>query len=515
MAHCLGAPALLKGVRQLRQSARRHRRTTKRMAGEVEFTGSRLAIVLVCLAAIAGCIPPEATRLSTATTSAATDYTRAQVPRQASDAGVESPARAAEPAPRPVRAEPEATIAPVAATPGDVWATVRAGFAMRDVAPAHYAAELAEYARRADEIEIIAQRAEPFLHLILTEIAERGLPTELALLPVIESAYDPTARSHKAAAGLWQFMPATGRLFGLERNLWYDARYDVLASTQAALDYLEQLAQRFDGDWLLALAAYNAGHGRVSRAIARNVRAGQPTDFWSLSLPRETRRYVPKFLAMRAIVASPGAFAVDLPPIANRSVVQPVHLSEQIDLAFAADTLGLERAELQRLNPAYRYGLTLPKGGSVVLVPAQHAEVFQHRLADILDTQQLWSYHTVATGETLSHLAMRYRTSVAVLREMNGLAGDLIRAGRPLRVPTRGHEADGPTVMPVSAHPTPTRTRKVEHRVRRGESLWAIAKLYGVTVSELASWNELAQDTHLKIGKVLIVYAPLQGYEQA
>jgi len=218
-------------------------------------------------------------------------------------------------------------------------------------------------------LKTISKRAEPFLYLIVEELERRNLPLELALLPVVESAFDPFAYSHGSASGMWQFVPGTAKRFGLEQNWWYDGRRDVLASTSAALTYMEYLNRRFKGDWLHALASYNSGEGRVERSIKRNQRASLPTDFWSLSLPKETEAYVPKLLALADILQNPEKYNVTLPVIDNEPAIQQVDVNSQIDLALAADLAGMDVAQLQRLNPGFNQWATAPDGPHTLLIP--------------------------------------------------------------------------------------------------------------------------------------------------
>ncbi|MBS3785862.1 MAG: transglycosylase SLT domain-containing protein, partial [Gammaproteobacteria bacterium] len=238
-------------------------------------------------------------------------------------------------------------------TSNDVWDRIRAGFSLPAGDANRVARERQRYIGLNDFWTAVSERASPYLFHITEEIDTRGLPMEVALLPIVESAYKPTAYSHGRAAGLWQFIPSTGRHFGLDQNWWYDGRRDVLASTDAALTYLTNLHELFDGDWLLAFAAYNAGQGTVARAIKRNEAAGKPTDYWSLSLPRETMQYVPRLLAARDIVLDPSAYGVALLPVNNQPALSVVELEHQFDLALAAELAGIDMEMLYALNPGY------------------------------------------------------------------------------------------------------------------------------------------------------------------
>ncbi len=227
------------------------------------------------------------------------------------------------------------------------------------------------YLKHPSHLRTVSERAQPFLYMITKRIEERGLPMELALLPVVESSFDAFAYSHGSAAGLWQFVPGTGKMMGLEQNYWYDGRRDVYASTNAALDYLEQQSKRFDGNWDHAIAAYNSGGGRVSSAIRKNKKLGKPTDFFSLDLPKETSSYVPKLLALADIVANQDKYGIEIPPIPNKPVLTLVDPKEQLDLAIAADYAGIGVKELQGYNPAYNQWSTAPEGPHQLLIPIE------------------------------------------------------------------------------------------------------------------------------------------------
>ncbi|MGL5293334.1 MAG: transglycosylase SLT domain-containing protein [Aeromonas sp.] len=255
-----------------------------------------------------------------------------------------------------------------------------------------------------EHLMTIANRAQPYLYLMVEEIERRQLPMELIAVPMIESMFNPHARSNRNAVGMWQFMPATGKQFELRRDKWYDGRRDVLASTSAALDYLEYLNRFFDGDWLQAIAAYNAGEGRVSKAIARNERAGRPTDFWSLDLPNETRMYVPKILAMADMIRNPEKYYVPLPVLANKPQVRVVQTGSQIDLEIAAELAGLRPSQLKAVNPAFNRGVMSPNGPYRLLVPIEYADSLELALADLPQSERTHSRPSYdsfdADGET-------------------------------------------------------------------------------------------------------------------
>ncbi|HEY5624100.1 MAG TPA: LysM peptidoglycan-binding domain-containing protein [Gammaproteobacteria bacterium] len=374
--------------------------------------------------------------------------------------------------------------------------------------------ELRFYASHPDYLNRVFTRANRYLHYIVGELERREMPLDLALLPVVESAYDPFAYSHGRAAGLWQIIPGTGRHLGLKQNWWYDARRDVIESTRGALDYLERLHEMFDGDWLLAVAGYNSGEGNVSRALRRASDAGDPADFWHIRryLPVETRIYVPRFLAISAIVAEPAAFDVSLPELANEPYFEIVATGGQIDLALAAELTGLSTDALYALNAGVNRWATDPDGPHRLLVPADRAPVLREALARLGDRERVeWSRHVVSPGQTLGRLAEEYRTTTAVLREVNGISGTLIRVGQVLMIP---HALDDMSAYTQSVESRRERHQNIErtgiritHTVTTGDSLWAISQRYGVGVRELAGWNGMAPGDVLSVGRRIVVWA--------
>ncbi len=317
-----------------------------------------------------------------------------------------------------------------------LWTQLRSGFALPVARSGPVQTQLQNFARDPGNVEAILQRGRPYLYHILSEINQRGLPTELALLPAVESAYNPFAQSPRGATGLWQFMPRTAGDLGLERDSWYDGRRDVIAATTAALDYLTQLQRRFDGDWLLALAAYNAGPTRVQRAIRHNRRNGKPVDFWHLQLPRETREYVPKLLALRSLIATPSTYGLSLPEVADKPYFAVVNSGGALDLAVAAHLAGVTVDEIHRLNPAFTRKTVRRSGSHRLLIPAGKAVSFGTQLAALAETKRVrWVRHPIRSGDTLSAIAQRYRISVARLQDFNTLSNSHIVAGDLLIVP--------------------------------------------------------------------------------
>lgn len=398
------------------------------------------------------------------------------------------------------------------ARPDDLWDRIRDGFRLPEADQPAVRQQLSYFAARGDYMQRVAERAQPYLFHIVERIDERDLPMELALLPVVESAFRAFAYSHGRAAGIWQFVPATGRHYGLEQNWWYDGRRDVIAATDAALDYLERLAEMFDGDWLLAVAAYNAGEGRVLRAVERNEAAGRGTDFWSLDLPRETRHYVPRLLALRDLVQAPEVHGVSIPSIPNEPHIATVTLEHQIDLALAAELAGITVEELYRLNPGYNRWATAPDGPHRLVLPRERAERFRNAVAERPpESWMRWERHRVQPGESLIAIAERYHVTVDALRDANDLSGALIRAGQHLLVPVASRP-DGEYALSAGQRLLAQQNRSREGRERRsyvvesGDSFWSIARRHGVGVRELARWNNMAPGDPLQVGEELAIW---------
>ncbi len=326
--------------------------------------------------------------------------------------------------------------------PRDLLDRVRAGMALGDFHQARIDREADWFASQPEFIERTFSRAAPYMHYIVNEVEARGMPMELALLPVIESAFQPYAYSRARATGLWQFMSGTGGRFGLKQDYWYDGRRDVVAATQAALDYLDYLHDMFDGDWLLAVAAYNCGEGTVARAVRNNEAAGRPTDFWNLKLPKETRAYVPRLLAMSRIVANPEQYGLAIEGMSDEPYFIRVETGGQISMEVGAQLAGISTEDLYSLNPAFHRWATDPTGPHYLLVPAEAADGFQQSLLLLTADQRLRvERYTVRKGDTVNGVAARFGTTADYMREMNGLAPTTnCPAGRQRTARALGHQ---------------------------------------------------------------------------
>ncbi len=385
---------------------------------------------------------------------------------------------------------------------GNIWHRVRKGFALNGYDHPRVDTELSWYASHQDYIDRITTRAFPFLYYIMAEVEKRGMPTEIALLPIVESAFQPYAYSPGQAAGMWQFIAATGQRYGLELNWWYDGRRDVYKSTQAALNFLLDLNEHFENDWLLALAAYNSGQGTVDRAIRANLAAGKRADFWSLQLPKETRDYVPKLLAISALISGPRAYGIRLSIIPDRPYFEKVDLSAQIDLALAAKMAEMNVDELYSLNPAFNRWATAPDGPHYLLIPVDKASKFKRNLAKVdLEEAIQWTQHKIEPGETLGLIAARYDTTVSAIQKVNKIDDTNIISGDSL-------------IIPVSAATVALgQGKKVEHTVEEGDTFWQLAKQYDVTIKHIAEWNSMTPEDYLIPGQTLVIWQNSSQHE--
>jgi membrane-bound lytic murein transglycosylase D len=398
------------------------------------------------------------------------------------------------------------------APPTDVWQRIRDGFTLEDSDHPRLQRQLDWYVRHPAYMQRVSERATPYMYHVIEIVEENEIPSELALLPIVESAFQPFAYSHGRAAGIWQFIPSTGRLYGLQQNWWYDGRRDVYASTDAAVALLKDLSRQFDGDWMLALAAYNSGPGTVRKAIRRNKKRGKPTDFWSLKLPRETRAYVPKLLALKKLIADPAAYNLDLPAIPNKPYLAQVELSSQIDLARAAELADISLDELYRLNPGYNRWATAPDGPHHLLIPLDSVDFFAENLKALPPEQRIrWVRHRIKSGETLSTIAVRYNTSMSTIKQVNRIRGTHLRAGHSLTIPVASRSASSYRLSAAqrkkSLQNQPRKGVKVVHIVQSGDTFWDLAQRHKVNVRSLAKWNGMAPRDPLAPGQKLVIWS--------
>ena len=455
---------------------------------------------------------------------------------------------------------------------GNFWDRLRGSFQL-----AHQAdnpkvkAQIKWFIRHQGYLNRSVKRASPYIYYIFQQVQKRNLPGELILLPFVESAFNPFAYSGPGAAGLWQLMPHTGTGFGLKQNWWYDGRRDVHASTNAALDYLTYLQNFFDGDWLLAIAAYNTGEGNVQHAVRRNARAGLSTDFFSLGLAQETQAYVPQILALATIISNPQDYPIKLPPLADEPYLAEVNIGYQIDLTEAAHLACISVDEIHRLNPAYMHKLTGPRSPCCLLLPIDHVEVFKANLAklSVVNRTTLQRYK-VKRRESVESIAARFQISSYKLRRINHLKTNAVRSGRVIFVPVESPRITADTAnaeektnakdveaiaqkssdvsenrestqkseavetektQPAENEPasvvggenesdhaenvSTVHVEKILHRVKKGETLQRIAARYHVKPHDLEKCNHITRRAKLKPGKTLVILQKTQSSEPA
>jgi peptidoglycan lytic transglycosylase D len=371
--------------------------------------------------------------------------------------------------------------------------------------------KIAWFARNQEYLDRVADRAEPYLYHIITKLKERDMPLDIALLPIVESAYQPFAYSPARASGIWQFIPATGKRYGLQQNWWYDGRRDIVAATDAALDYLEALHKQFNGNWFHALAAYNSGEGNVARSIRKNRRAKKNIDFWSLRLPRETRNYVPSLLAIAEVLKNSEKYKVKFKSIANKPYFEEINIGGQIDLSTVAELSGLTIDEVYTLNPGFNQWATAPNGPHRLLIPVNIADNFKQKLVALPENERItWKKHVIRQGESLGVIASRYLTSVSALKEVNRLRGNTIRAGHSLLIPTakesKKYYSLSADARKFKGLKTTGDGKRYIYSVKRGDNLWDIGRSYGISVSQLTRWNGISKKSILRPGQKLTVW---------
>ena len=449
------------------------------------------------------------------------------------------------------------SIEPQPAPPIDAWQRLRQGFEITpNKLPYSANKQLQRYLKNPHNLNLLFEDSAPFLFHVTEQLENANLPLELALLPIVESNYDPLAYSPSHAVGLWQFIASTATSLGLERSRWYEGRRDVVHSTAAAATYLAYLNKQFNGNWLHALAAYNSGEGVVRKAIRKNRRLGKSTDFWSLRLPRETKNYVPQLMALAYIVKDAETLEVKLPDIANTAYFSVVELPAQIELDKIIEVTGVDDAIFTKLNSAYRRSVTPPEPGYHILLPVEKSQL----LSDFLNTSDpaTWAEYReyiVKSGDTLSHIAKRYEQTTAQIKITNRLRNDFLRVGQVLRIPPIGEVAvlteyktpptrtyivsAGDTLSEIAAKhrvsisslkrannltsnlikvgqelvikaptsgPKTTPVRKLNYQVRSGDSLYLIAKRFDLKITDITSWNKLDKNKYLQPGQRLTLY---------
>jgi membrane-bound lytic murein transglycosylase D len=384
----------------------------------------------------------------------------------------------------------------------DLWQRLRRGFAMPDIRSPLVDERTRWYVANQDYLQRVFERSRRYLFHIVEQLEKRNLPTELALVPMFESAFNPMAYSRSHASGLWQFIPGTGKRYDLQQNMWYDGRRDVVASTNAALDYLQDLYE-MHGHWHLALASYNWGENNVARAIARNRKSGKPTDYLSLPMPRETRGYVPKLQALKNLIANPAAHGITLEPIPNVPYFATVTKTRDIDVKLAAELAEMPVEEFINLNPGFSRPLIRSAMAPRIVLPADKVDIFQDNLQKLEDQSLVsWKPYKPQRGDSLESIARKHGLTPAQLREVNGIHPRSRRVPTLLVVPIEDGAETFARLPIMYAPPIPSGGRT--HVVRRGETAWGIARRYGVSVKDLQRWNRIGR--HLMAGQRLVIF---------
>lgn len=391
-----------------------------------------------------------------------------------------------------------------------IWDRMLSMYALPEVDNPRIDREINFYLRNPEYLSRVQHRAEPYLYFILNEIEAKNIPGELALLPAVESAFRPDAESPAQASGLWQFIPPTGRLYGLKQNRWYDGRRDVIESTQAATTFLKELSQEFNNDWFLALASYNAGKGNIKNAIDRNLGRGEPTDFWSLDLNSETSAYVPRLLAIARIFANPEKYNVNLHHFADEPFFEMVDVQSQIDLGKAAELAGTSLDDIMKLNPGFNRRSTAPDGPHRLLVPVDKADTFKEKLAELPSNERVtWEHHTVGKKENLQLIAQKHHTTVAEIVAVNHLDDQDVAPGKILLIPMPSTNNEPvAAVAAAQSHPAPavaSNTGKQTYTVKQGDTLWNVAQRFSVDKDDILTWNKLSSKAALKPGQKLTI----------
>jgi membrane-bound lytic murein transglycosylase D len=402
--------------------------------------------------------------------------------------------------------------------PNDLWDRIRGGFAMTDLEDELVGKWEKYYADRPDYVARIVDRSGKYLFYIVTELERRNMPLEIALLPMIESAFNPVAHSSAKASGIWQFIPSTGTQFGMKQDWWADSRRDIVAATNGALDYLQKLHGMF-GDWQLALASYNWGEGSVQRASARSKASGRDGTYLTLNMPAETRNYLPKLQAVKNIIRNPAAFGLNVASIPNEPYFKTITLAHAIDLKKAAQFAGMSEADFVALNPAHNRPVIAGRGEHQILLPADKADLFISRLESYDKPRVSWMAYKTRSGDRIEALAQRFGTSVDALRSVNGIRGRIsaLPVGYHLLVPS-----DGPSEDALGSIQNAVFTKFPEyvqvasgraHKVRNGETLGAIAKRYRVSTASIMKWNGLGKPS-VRAGQTIYVSGPAPSRSQ-
>ncbi|HWI36379.1 MAG TPA: transglycosylase SLT domain-containing protein [Burkholderiales bacterium] len=456
----------------------------------------RLLLAGIAIALIQGCATPPASEPDETSAAQTPPATSAASPTPAPATKPAAPAAAQGTAPPPFNAprteveRPNVALIDRTTPPQDLWQRVRQGFSMPDLDNALVREKMAYYAARPEYLQRMFDRSRMYLYHIVDELEKRGMPTELALLPMVESAFNPTAYSRAHASGIWQFIPGTAKRFEVQQNWWYDGRRDIVDSTNAALDYLQYLYE-MHGDWHLALASYNWGENAVARAIAKNKAQGKPTDYAHLSMPLETRHYIPKLQALKNIINNPEPLGIVLDPIPNQPYFATYTKLRDIDVQLAAKLADMSVAQFMALNPGFSRPLIRASVTPRIVLPADKIDTFHENLQK-LDEKSLvsWTTYSPKRGDTLESIAKKHGMTVSHLKEVNGIPPRSRAMPHLMVVPASRSSAVGMTRLPIMyAPPIPITYRRIYHTVKPGETMVSIARRYGVSVDDMKRLN--------------------------
>ncbi len=392
----------------------------------------------------------------------------------------------------------------------DLWQVIADRQEIKIVSNSRIQSRINWISNHPEYLSLISKRAEPFLYLVVSELEKQDIPIEIALLPIVESDYYPFSYSHGTAVGLWQFIPSTGRMYGLEEDWWHADRRDVLASTKAAANYLKDLNVMFKGDWLLSIAAYNAGPGRVQKAIDANIKLGKKTDFWSLNLPKETEKYVPKLLALGQVIKDPSRYNQKLLKIDNKPFLKSIELDSQFDLALISQWTGLSIDQIYKYNPGLKRWATPESLPYIILLPKQVVNSFNDNLLKQGQRPKIsWTRYKIKPGDSLSLIAQSYNTTIDQIKSVNGLDNDTIRTDKYLIVPLaqkeEGYYSLSENQREKSRLNTQKNSEKTIYKVVAGDSLWKISTKFNTTINNLVRWNQIIPSDSLSIGKELVI----------
>ena len=392
----------------------------------------------------------------------------------------------------------------------DLWQVIANRQGIKSVSNSRVQSRIDWISNHPEYLSLISKRAEPFLYLVVSELEKQNVPIEIALLPIVESDYYPFSYSHGTAAGLWQFIPSTGRMYGLEEDWWHADRRDVLASTKAAANYLNDLNKMFKGDWLLSIAAYNAGPGRIQRAIDTNIKLGKKTDFWSLDLPQETEKYVPKLLALSQVIKNPSRYNQKLLEIDNKPFLNEVELDSQFDLALISQWTGLSIDQIYNYNPGLKRWATPESLPYIMLLPEEVIYSFNDNLSKQGQRPKIsWTRYKIKQGDSLSLIAQNYNTTIGQIMSVNELDNDVIRADKYLIVPlaqkSENYYSLSDNQREKSRLNIQKNSEKIIYTVVAGDSLWKISIKFDTTINNLVRWNQISPSDSLSIGKELVI----------